>query len=56
MRLQRRLNPQGLRLHRCRQDSCDLPTLGRFNVADPAINGVVATDIHLADWLAEVAQ
>jgi hypothetical protein len=54
MRLQRRLKPQGLRLHRCRQDSRDLPTLGRFYVTDPAINGVVATDIHLADWLAEV--
>ena len=55
MRLQRRLKPQGLRLHHCRQDSRDLPTLGRFYVTDPAINAVVATNVELADWLAEVA-
>jgi hypothetical protein len=56
MRLQRRLKPQGLRLHRCRQDSRDLPTLGCYYVTDPAINAVVASNVDLADWLAEVAQ
>ncbi|MEY3963068.1 MAG: hypothetical protein RLZZ106_323 [Cyanobacteriota bacterium] len=54
-RLQRKLNPQGQQLHRCRQDSRDLATLGRFYVTEPAINAVVATHIDLADWLAEVA-
>ena len=54
-RLQRKLKPQGQQLHRCRQDSRDLPTLGRYYVTDPAFNAVVATDIDLADWLVEVA-
>ena len=56
MRLQRKLKPQGQRLHRCREDSRDLPTLGRFYVTEPAIIAVVATDVDLADWLVEVAQ
>ena len=50
-RLQRKLKSEGLRLHRCRQDSRDLPTLGRYYVTDPAFNAVAATDIDLADWL-----
>ena len=56
MRLQRKLKPQGQRLHRCREDSRDLPTLGRFYVTEPAIIAVVATDVDLADWLVEVVQ
>jgi hypothetical protein len=54
-RLQRKLKHQGQHLHLCRQDSRDLATLGRFYVIDPAINAVVATNVDLADWLAEVA-
>jgi hypothetical protein len=54
-RLQRKLKPQGQQLHRCRQDSRDLPTLGSFYVTEPAINAVVATHVDLAGWLAEVA-
>jgi hypothetical protein len=56
MRLQRRLKPEGRRLHRCRQYSPDLPTLGRFYVTEPAINAVVATEVDLTDWLMEAAQ
>lgn len=54
-RLQRQLIPQGQQLHRCRLGSRDLPTLGRYYVTEPGINAVVATDINLAAWLAEVA-
>jgi len=53
-RLQRQLIPQGQQLHRCRFDSRDLPTLGRYYVTEPDFNAVVATDINLAAWLAEV--
>lgn len=54
-RLQRQLIPQGQQLHRCRLDSRDLPTLGRYYVTEPSINAVVATDINLASWLEGVA-
>ena len=55
-RLHRQLTPQGQQLHRCRLDSRDLPTLGRYYVTEPGINAVVATDINLAAWLEEAAQ
>ena len=54
-RLQRKLKFQGQQLHRCRQDSRDLATLGRYYVTDPAFNAVAATHVDLADWLVEVA-
>lgn len=54
-RLQRQLIPQGQQLHRCRLESRDLPTLGRYYVTEPGINAVVATDINLASWLEVVA-
>ena len=54
-RLQRKLKHQGQHLHRCRQDSRDLPTLGRYYVTNTAFNAVVVTHVDLADWLAEVA-
>ena len=50
-RLQHQLIPQGQQLHRCRLNSRDLPTLGRYFVTEPGINAVVATDINLASWL-----
>jgi hypothetical protein len=53
--LQRKLKPQGQQLHRCRQDSRDLPTLGRYYAIEPAIIALVATHIDLAEWLVEVA-
>jgi hypothetical protein len=52
--LQRRLRAQGLQLRRCREDSRDLPQLGRFYAVDVALNCVHSTHVELADWLAEL--
>jgi hypothetical protein len=53
-RLQRRLRAQGLQLRRCREDSRDLPQLGRFYAVDAALNCVVSAHVDPAHWLAEL--
>ena len=54
-RLQRQITHEGQHLHRCRFDSRDFLTLGRFYVTDRSTNVVTSTHIDLAAWLAEEA-
>jgi hypothetical protein len=53
-RLQRRLKAQGLQLRRCRENSRDLPQLGRFYAVDAGLNCVHSTHLDPAQWLAEL--